>query len=223
LPVPGLLDLLLPRRCVGCGAAADTLCAACCASLRPVRPPFCARCGAPTAWSVERCQECDGRRLGFASARSGYVYVGAARAFVHVWKERGLRHLAARAADLVCAVVERPVGDVVLAVPADDGRLLERGHHPPGRLAGELARRWNMETAPLLERTRLASRQVALDRDERRRNVRGLFVARGVVPQRIVLVDDVYTTGATAAAAAAALRAAGAERVEVVTFARAVR
>jgi predicted amidophosphoribosyltransferase len=176
--MPGLVDLLLPRRCVGCGETGETLCAACTASLRRIRPPLCARCGAPTAWPVPRCHECAGRRLGFASARSAYVYVGAARSFVHVWKERGLRHLAAWAAELVCGVVERPTADLIVAVPPDADRLLRRGHHPPGRLALELGRRWEIETGTPLARTRHTARQVALARDDRRRNVRGLFVGR---------------------------------------------
>ena len=66
-------------------------------------------------------------------------------------------------------------------------------------------------------------RQVSLPRDRRRANTRGSFVASGEVPARVVLVDDVYTTGATASAAATALRAGGAASVDVVTFARAVR
>jgi predicted amidophosphoribosyltransferase len=134
-----------------------------------------------------------------------------------------LRRLALQAAALTCAVIDRPEVDVVVAIPPDDGRLLRRGHHPPGRLAGELARHWGLETAPLLRRTRSTTRQVAFRRDERRRNVRGVFAAHGPVPAAVLLIDDVYTTGATADAAASALRSAGARRVEVVTFARAVR
>ncbi|HEX7083680.1 MAG TPA: double zinc ribbon domain-containing protein [Gaiellaceae bacterium] len=218
-----LLDLVLPRRCAACGAAADGLCAGCLAALRLLRAPRCARCGAPTAWPVERCRECAGRRLAFAAARAAYAYAGPARALVRAWKERGLRHLAALAAELTASAVERPEVDVVVPVPPDEGRLLGRGHHPPERLAAELARRWSLESAPLLRRTRAAPRQTALARDERGRNVRRLFATSGRAPPRVVLVDDVYTTGSTVAAAASALRAAGAHHVEVVTFARAVR
>jgi predicted amidophosphoribosyltransferase len=160
--------------------------------------------------------------LGFDEARAAFVYGGPARALVAAWKEGGQRHLAARAADLACGVLERPDADAVVAIPPDDDRLLRRGHHPPERLARELARRWGLETARPLARTRLTPRQASLDRSERGRNVRRLFRA-DAAPRRVVLVDDVYTTGATAGAAAAALKAAGAERVQVVTFARAVR
>jgi ComF family protein len=218
-----LLELLVPRRCVGCGRPADVLCDVCRGTLRPLGTPRCALCGAPTAWPVERCRECDGRRLAFDEARSAFVYAGAARALVAAWKEGGLRQLAAHAAELASGVLEVPDADAVVAVPPDDDRLLRRGHHPPGRLARELARRWDLEHVQLLGRTRLAPRQASLPREERRRNVRRLFTTERRPPRRVVLVDDVYTTGATVGAAAAALKAAGAERVQVVTFARAVR
>lgn len=218
-----LLELLVPRRCVGCGRAADVLCDTCRRALRPLGPPRCALCGAPTAWPVERCRECDGRRLGFDEARSAFVYAGPARALVAAWKEGGLRRLATHAAELACTVLDVPEADAVVPVPPDDDRLLKRGHHPPGRFARELARRWGLDQADLLGRTRLAPRQASLARDERRRNVRRLFASEHRPPPRVVLVDDVYTTGATVGAAAAALKAAGAKHVQVVTFARAVR
>jgi predicted amidophosphoribosyltransferase len=108
-------------------------------------------------------------------------------------------------------------------VPSDPDRILERGHHPAGRLAAELARRWELPLRPLLVRPRAAPRQRGLAQLERRRNVGGAFAPAGSPPTRVCLVDDVYTTGATANAAASALRKAGARRVEVITFARAIR
>jgi predicted amidophosphoribosyltransferase len=80
-----MLDLLLPRRCLGCGAAGAQLCASCRAALPRVTPPLCARCGAPTAWPVARCRECAGRRLAFASAPAAAAYVGVVRAGVTPW------------------------------------------------------------------------------------------------------------------------------------------
>jgi predicted amidophosphoribosyltransferase len=186
-------------------------------------PPFCARCGAPTAWPVSRCGECSGRRLAFASARAAVAYTGAARLLVGAWKERGLRPFAHLAGELVAAVVPRPAADVITYIPPDGDRSLKRGHQPAADLARELGSRWGLKVVPLLERTRPVARQAGLSRPERRRNVRGAFVARARPPATVVLVDDVYTTGATAAAAASALRAAGARAVHVVTFARAVR
>jgi predicted amidophosphoribosyltransferase len=107
-------------------------------------------------------------------------------------------------------------------VPADRGRRAERGHHPAERLARALAERWGLPCEPLLTRTRPARRQRGLSLAERRRNVAGAFAARPA-SDTVVLVDDVYTTGATASAAASALRGSGASRVDVVAFARTIR
>ena len=174
-----------------------------------------------------RCVECSGRRLAFASARAAVSYSGVARRFVRVWKERGLRPLATLAAELVVDVVPAPAADVITYIPPDGDRSLKRGHQPAAALARELAAQWDLEAVPLLDRTRPVARQTGLTRVERRRNVRGAFVShaggRKAVPRTVVLVDDVYTTGATVAAAGSALRASGIRTVHVVTFARAIR
>jgi predicted amidophosphoribosyltransferase len=219
-----LLDVLLPRRCTVCSAGGHILCAACRAALPRIRPPLCACCGAPTAWPVARCRECSGRRLSFVLARAAAAYEGHTRLVVTAWKERGVRLLARDAAAVVAERLEPPSVDALTFVPADRGRRLDRGHHPAEQLARELGRVWALPCAPLLRRRGPARRQRGLALAERRRNVRGGFVAAELGPaRRICVVDDVYTSGATVDAAAAALRGAGAERVEVVTFARTIR
>src|SRR5204862_4866223 len=127
------------------------------------------------------------------------------------------------ASEVVTETIPAPGADVVVAIPPDRDRRLKRGHHPAEALADELASRWDLQRAPLLARTRTTPPQRGLDHVARRRNVRGAFVATGHVPRRVLVVDDVYTTGATANAAASALRRAGVRNVEVVTFARAIR
>jgi ComF family protein len=218
-----LLDLLLPMRCAVCGVGGEQLCDRCRESLPRLLPPLCERCGAPTAWPVARCRECSGRRLAFASARSAVAYDDAVRRLVAAWKERGLRRLATVAADLVAETLAAPRAATLAFVPPDRERELRRGHHPAERLAYELGVRWSVPVLPLLERNRSAARQTGLALAERRRNLAGAFRASGSSPRAVALVDDVYTSGATAAAAASALRKAGVRRVEIVTFARAVR
>ena len=201
------------------------LCGTCRGSLRHLGPVLCGRCGAPTLWPVERCRECAGRRLAFRRARAAVAYVGPARDLVAAWKEHGLRRAATLAAELTVERLEPPAVDVITYIPPDPARLLVRGYHPAGRLARELAGRWALPEVALLVRagSTPSARQVGLARAERLQNARGAFVAVATTPKRVLLVDDVYTTGATVSAAATALRHAGARDVDVVTFARTVR
>lgn len=191
--------------------------------MRRIEPPLCGRCGAPTAWPVQRCGECAGRRLAFAHARAVLVYDDRLREVVIAWKERGLRRLAAWAAAVIRESLARPDAACVVFVPGDPDRRLKRGHHAAERLASELAAEWELPLRPLLARARGSPRQRGLTQHERRRNVAGAFLVHGRVPARVALVDDVYTTGATANAAASALRKGGARNVEVVTLARTIR
>jgi predicted amidophosphoribosyltransferase len=211
-----VLDLLLPRRCVVCRAQGAQLCARCRDALPALTPPLCELCGAPTAWPVARCRECSGRRIAFVRARAAVAYEDEVRRLVRAWKERGLRALAEDAAHVVVARLPRPAAEVVTFVPGDAWRSRERGHRPAERLARALAERWELPCEPLLRRAGHARRQRGLGRAERRRNPGFRAVEQ---PAAVVLVDDVYTTGATAHAAARALGG----RVEVVTFARTVR
>ena len=126
-------------------------------------------------------------------------------------------------AAVVDEVIARPDAEVLTFDPGDRERGRERGHVPAARLARALGEIGGLPDRPLLVRTGGSRRQAGLPRAERRTNVRGLFDARSGAGGLVVLVDDVYTTGATASACATALRRAGASRVEVVCLARAVR
>jgi competence protein ComFC len=217
-----VLELLLPRRCLACGRGGAVVCDRCVESLPLIEPPLCDRCGCPTVWPVRRCAECSGRRVPFEKARAAVAYDERVRAIVGGWKEQGLRRLAATAADVTAAVIPRPAVGALTFVPSDRARLLERGHHPAERLARELGRRWELPVMSLLARTRSTPRQRGASLAERRSNVRGAFAANHA-PPTLCLVDDVYTSGATAAASATALHRAGARRIQVVTFARTLR
>jgi ComF family protein len=219
----GVLGLVLPERCAICERPGAALCDRCRAGLARLRPPLCERCGSPGPWPVRRCAECAGRRLAFARARSAIVYDASARTFVRTWKEHGRARLAREAAALVADAVARPDVDVLVHVPGDPERRLERGRVAQAALAAELAVVWDVPAEDVLRRTRSLERQRGLGLAERRRNVRGSVVARRESPRRVCVLDDVYTSGATANECASALRRAGARRVEVVTLARAVR
>lgn len=218
-----LLDVLLPHRCAACGVAGSAFCGGCRDALIRLAPPLCDRCGSPGAWPVKRCAECSGRGIAFASARAAIVYDEPARRFLQAWKEHGQRRLAREAAAIVVETLSRPAAPVIAFVPADGERALRRGHRPAEALARELGRVWELPVTPLVRRARSVERQRGLGLRERRRNVRGAFAPACRSPARVCLVDDIYTSGATAGAAASALRQGGARRVEVVTLARAVR
>jgi predicted amidophosphoribosyltransferase len=218
-----VLDLLLPERCAVCARPGTAICEPCRAALVRLRPPLCERCGSPGAWPVRRCAECSGRRLSFATARAAVVYDHRARAFVRQWKERGRRSLAEHAAQFVVEVVPRPHVDAIAFVPGDPERARERGDVPPRGLARALAPRWQLPVVDILRREVALPRQRGLTLADRRRNVRGSVSSVARAPRAVALVDDVYTSGATANASAAALKRAGARRVEIVTLARAVR
>lgn len=218
-----MLDLLLPQRCLVCFLPGGQVCDGCTSALRRLGPTACDRCGAPTAWPVRRCGECAGRRLAFARARAAVQYDEPVRRIVASWKEHGLRRLADWAADVVVETIARPDVACLSYVPADADRRLWRGHHAAERLAEALAGRWELAAEPLLVRVRGSPRQRGLTRAQRRRNVATAFESAGRVPSSVTVIDDVYTTGASANAAASALRRGGARRVEVVTFARTIR
>ena len=151
------------------------------------------------------------------------MYDARARALVRAWKERGRRRLARDAAALVASVVLRPAVDGLVPVPGDPERAWQRGDVPARGLASELGLIWALPVVDVLERRRALPRQRGLSLEERRRNVRGSVSARSGVAQRVCVVDDVYTSGATVDACASACRRAGASHVGVITFARAVR
>src|SRR3954453_693944 len=174
----GVLDLLLPQRCVACGRGGALLCVDCRRALQRLDGVGCDRCGAPTAWPVRRCRECAGRRIAFAQARAAVAYDRRVRKLVRGWKERGLRSLGALAADLVVEVVPRPDAAAIAWVPPSRDRLLRRGHSTAEQLARELAVRWSLEPSGALARVRAPPPQRRLDLSERRRNVAGAFRAR---------------------------------------------
>jgi ComF family protein len=237
----GLLTITIAPRCAACDSRLDTalssvVCGRCWGGIRRLAPPFCDRCGGPlAAWratSLERrtCARCR-RRPGFVLriAAAG-EHEGALRAIIHAWKYGGRRTLGS---DLA-ALLLRAGGDVlagadaVVPVPLHPRRRRSRGFNQ----ADDLASRLGLPVARVLRRRRPTPSQVDLPSARRHANVRGAFVlarawagpppAARVAGRRLVLVDDVATTGATLEACARVLLDAGAGEVSALTLARAV-
>jgi predicted amidophosphoribosyltransferase len=210
-----LADLLAPPRCLACGApGARTLCPPCRAAL-PWLGPACPRCALP----VPCGRPCPAAGAAFAAAWAPLAMAGPARALVHALKLGG----ALGAADVMAAALVRgvpPGACALVPVPALPARARRRGFDHAVVIARALARRTGRPLAPCLGRTAetRAGGQVG---SGRRARLRGPVVhARGRVPARALLVDDVHTTGATLDACARALREAGTEVVDVVTYTR---
>lgn len=219
---------LLPPACLCCDAPIPAregdilVCGPCRSRWRRVPDPLCPRCGQPAFGDLE-CRICADWPAGLARVRSAVWLSGGAQRAVHLLKYEGWWRVAESMAEAMTSL-EPLTGRVsLIPVPLGAGRLRSRGYNQSERLARALgARLGNPVRADLLRRGRETSTQTALTPDARRANVAGAFMARAPVAGRVVLVDDVFTTGATLIAAAAALSAAGAESVEAVTFGRAV-
>lgn len=151
------------------------------------------------------------------------MYEERARRVVTAWKESGRARLARVVAAIVIEVVPAPAADALVPVPGDPERAWRRGRATPEALAAALEACWGIGVDNLLRRTGPLPRQRGLSLSDRRRNARGSVTAMREAPRSACVIDDVYTSGATADACASALRRAGAQRVEVVTLARAVR
>jgi competence protein ComFC len=220
-----LADLFFPQRCVGCERrASDLLCLGCFEALPRVGRPVCARCGAPTAFETKACETCKGVDFGFESARAPLRYEGVGEEIVHSLKYRGYTRVVGRlAAPLMAAVLDRGERfDAVVPVPLHSSRLRRRGFNQAELLARGVAKKLNAPVSDTLQVVRRTRDQVDLSASERRENVAGAFSARSRVRGRILLVDDVFTTGATMNSCAEALMRAGAEQVFALSLCRTV-
>ncbi len=227
----GLLDLIYPPRCLVCERhGRPPLCGECAAHFVPVPEPVCAVCGRPVEPEAP-CRLCAGPPAGgwgFSSARAAAIYQGPLRHAIHRFKygcsESLGEPLGAFLANRLAAdgLLAHPV-DVALPVPIHPARERQRGFNQALLLAAPVAAMLGvpLETGALV-RVRKTPPQVGLSPDARRRNLRDAFAVPGparVAGRRVLLVDDVFTTGATVCACAQALKAAGAPAVHVVTLA----
>ena len=225
---PVLLDLLFPRICFVCG--------------RPLKPgklwhndclrkiPLisgqrCPRCGVPLAKGRSGCPECDGKERAFRAAYGVFPYEGPLREALLALKFRGRREFAAPLGRLLAAAGSPAAAawrtDTVTFVPAHPQRIRARGYDQAGLLAKEFAFGAGLEKpAALLARKKDTRAMKGLGKEERSRNLAGAFAyaGTGAEGRRILLIDDIYTTGATAEECARVLLEAGAECVYVLAL-----
>lgn len=224
-----LLAVLFPLRCAACGRTGTRFCDSCRAALDLPGPALCLCCGRPSPRPLPDCLECRRRRLYFHSARAAFCYEGPARALVHSLKYAGQWRLAALMAELSAGSPGLTAfgKDVTLTfVPLHRSKFLRRGYNQAELYARALARRLGLPHQSLLLKRHPTTPQNRLDRQSRGRNLRGSFSLRPgarLDTARVVLIDDVYTTGSTANECARVIRQGLAAEVCVWTFARAVR
>jgi ComF family protein len=217
---PGVAEVLFPRRCAGCARGAWPFCDDCRRDVRAIEPPWCERCGHPTVEPVSECANCPAPPL--AGTRAAFSYTGPVRAAIRRLKFSGWRDVAPALAAAI-ASLDLPAVDVVTWVPLARRRRAERGYDQARALARATARELGLPARRLTRRTIATAPQARRNADERHEAMRGAFAPRGRVPHRVLLVDDVLTTGATLAACAEALTAGGAHLVYGAVVARSVR
>ena len=220
-----LADLFYPPHCVTCHAMGAWLCDGCRSSVVVLHPPLCLRCGWPVA-SAGICDACRQSPSQLAGIRSVSLHESRLRQGIHALKYSGLRVLAGPLAEAMAEVWWRePLpAHLIVPVPLHRARLRHRGYNQSLLLARELRARIGLPVrSDLLARRRNTRSQVGLSTHERWENVSGAFHCIGPSLQgaKVLLVDDVLTTGATLEASAAALREGGAGEVWALTLTRA--
>jgi ComF family protein len=233
--VCGLLDLVFPEECRVCGEALHEIsripvCGRCLAAPEPLHTEFfCATCRTPFVNRAPlddegRCALCRLGLNGFDQVYSFGSYEGSLRELIHLFKFHGVQTLRRPLGAFLALALPRETSfDAIVPMPLHWRRRWERGFNQSDLLAREIARRWNVPVRRLARRKKATVPQAGLTSAQRRLNVRGAFTVRRGVRldgMRLLLVDDVLTTGATASACAGALKRAGAAQVSFLTLAR---
>lgn len=225
----GVADLIYPPFCCSCGKGGDSyLCAKCIEEIRFIDHQHCRTCGTPTEKTT--CPECEGREYAFERAASVGVYEGALTKAIHTFKYDNRIALADRLAELMAmgyANARFPERvDLVIPVPVHRSRLVERGFNQAEELAVRFCRLKRLPyRKDVLIKKKKTPHQVELSQEMRYSNVKNVFAVRNsetVRGKRILLIDDVFTTGSTLSESAQVLMDAGAAGVYVYTLARSI-
>lgn len=240
-----LLDAIFPPRCAGAQNGCEIwsrelFCAVCARTLQPIAPPFCNLCGKPfdpLSQASDVCADCRANRYHgappFTAVRSLYAFEGAIRQAVHRLKYDGKTALSAPLANCMneflrqssTRFVEIEALTHIVAVPLHRHRQRSRGYNQSELLANQLGRLTDVPVAPLLCRTRPTTPQVELSVRDRATNVQDAFALKlgaNIEGATILLIDDVYTTGATLRECAHVLQKGGVAQVYGLTLARAL-
>jgi ComF family protein len=229
------VSLLYPPTCTICRKnvrAGEYLCDSCEEKIIRIRPPFCQTCSEPFDGSIDNmftCANCAHRTIYFEAAIAAYRGRGIVRNVIHDFKynrQIHLRHLVGRwlVAGLDDDRLRDRRFDVIVPVPLHPARERERGFNQASLLAELLSKQTSIRCRPLLQRIRYTTTQTALDRSERMENLHNAFRLRkkaDVRGLRVLLIDDVLTTGSTLSECARVLKRAGAISVHAATAARA--
>jgi ComF family protein len=218
------IDLLFPPKCGGCQTAGSLWCEACRAAVKPIEPPWCEKCGEPFVGD-RLCANCRAHPLQIEQIRSVALFDGVLRQAIHRFKYERLSGLAEPFGDMLADYwrTEQLTADWLIPVPLHPSRERDRGYNQSELLSRQLARRANVPISSKgLRRTRATAVQMTLNAAQRRENVAGAFecVEPHVRGARVVIIDDVGTTGATLDACAQAVLKAGAASVMGLTLAR---
>lgn len=233
-PLHAMVSLLYPPACVICSADVTSrkyLCGECETKLVRIKPPFCSKCSEPFQGAITNpfnCANCAHRTLYFENAVSAFRSGGILRRVILDFKYRRQIHLRHLVASWLFAALDDDrlrvrEFDLIIPVPLHPARERERGFNQAALLAELLSARMSIPARPVLERTRYTTTQTAFDRAERMENLRGAFRLRknaDVRQRRILLIDDVLTTGSTLSECARVLRRGGARSVHAATAAR---
>jgi len=218
---------LLPGQCLVChqrvGRVADDsqICAICRSRWTRLPFPQCHRCGQPIDADTE-CRTCREWPAGLCGVTSAVWMDPSARATVHLLKYQGWHRVSEAMAEPAAVLPSLRGGGVLVPIPLGAARLQIRGYNQSAEIARAISARTGLPVSgTTLSRWRETRTQTTLTPEEREANLRDAFRVVGVVPERVVLVDDVFTTGATLVSAARALLSGGAVSVTAVTFARA--